>query len=299
MREKKIDVIICTERGNLELQSKLLVLSIRMLGGDLSKVPIFSYQPRKGLGVSDETREFFEAYDVMVVDEPLNTKYLHYPLANKPLVCAYHEKNSSADFLLFLDSDMLLLGGISLTELFAGVDVLVAPANYAKMSTDVSFSKGEAEFWLKVYHLLGVQRRYEIMTLLDCKAVLEYYNSGVVGVKASVGLFGSWLRNFEMVVNKKFIPKQGAYFIEQSVLSATIAQLDLRVGLLDKRHNFPANTYLKRWRGCYPFSFEDAVLIHYHKALSDGAARSRLISKLMRQKRTRLLTQKICELLDI
>ena len=103
------EIIICTENGYLENMSKLLIWSIREFGGEFRNIPIYSYQPRKGHQVSDETTRFFDNYGVELVDICLNQDYPHYPLANKIFACANREQNTSADILIFLDSDILFL----------------------------------------------------------------------------------------------------------------------------------------------------------------------------------------------
>jgi len=100
------EIIICTEKGDLERMAKLLIWSLREFGGKFSNVPIYSYQPRKGHEVSGETMRFFENYEVELVDICFNQEYSHYPLANKIFACAHREQNTSADTLIFLDTDI-------------------------------------------------------------------------------------------------------------------------------------------------------------------------------------------------
>jgi hypothetical protein len=81
-------------------------------------------------------------------------------------------------------------------------------------------------------------------------------------------------------MNKNYSLNDGIYFIEQTVLSITIAQLNLKVHLLDKRYNYHVSAYLKKWAGLYPFNLKKTILLHYHKAFESQKFSTRLLKKI-------------------
>lgn len=276
-----IEIIICTERGPLEGMSKLLVWSLRNNGGSFSNIPIYTYMPRNyNQKLSNETLSFFEQNEVVIIDEILNKKYTSYPLANKPLSCAHRESNTKADYLIFLDSDSLFLSEPYLFSNLVVSDFFVNPVDFNTIGTNSTFSRGEYQYWSSLYKMLNVKRRRSVKTTVDKERILEYYNSGFIISKTSRGIFNHWLENFERVMASSLRPDRGVFFVEQSVLSATISQLEIEVTPLGKYYNFPVDSYNKRWSGFYPYSLSSAIHVHYHKTLFNRLHRIRFLKKL-------------------
>lgn len=277
----KLEIIICTEHGPLEKMSMLLIKSIRRIGGPFALTPIYSYQPRKFKSLNRETISFFEKYNVTNVTEPLNTEYENYPLANKPLACSHREEKSNADYLLFLDSDSMFLSFPSLLEEpLIDNDIAIAPVDFSNIATDRYFQKGDHRFWSNMYKELGIQPRSFIRTRIDNKKILEYYNSGFVLVKRQKGIFTNWLINFQRLMDKKIRPSDRMFFLEQSCLSATIAQMNLGVKDIGKSYNYPIGGVYKKWRGLYPFSLKNVKHIHYHKVFQNKHMPPRIKRKI-------------------
>ena len=276
-----IEIIICTEKGPLENMSKLLVSSIRLLDGVFKDIPIYSYTPRPDFAVSRETRDFFENMGVELVDEVLNTKYVDYPLANKPLACAHRASHSEADYLLFLDSDTFFCGLPQLlVDGLTDADVAMGPVDFNNIGTDLRFSSGESAYWSSLYSLLDAKPRKDVFTRIYKEKILEYYNSGFVFVRRGSGLFGQWLKNFNRVMASNLKPSKGIFFVEQSCLSATLAQMNLKVLELGTPYNYPITAMTKRWRGYYPFSLSKIKHVHYHKLFKNTKGDNPIQGKL-------------------
>ena len=118
-----LSFIICTERGYLEPMSVLFAMSLRTFGGALSSAPVFSFQPRPGYQISEETHRALADLDVEHHEILLNTRYSNDPLANKPLTAAFAEKELNHEYLVFADSDQIILNEPSALCLPAGFDV--------------------------------------------------------------------------------------------------------------------------------------------------------------------------------
>jgi hypothetical protein len=290
---QNLEIIICTEKGRLESMSKLLAYSIRKFGGRLKDAPVYSYSPRKGSEPSTETRAYLESQNVVCVTKELNSEYQEYPLANKPLVSAYHEERSAADYLLFIDSDSLIIDDpVDLIPDKTDVDVRINPVVFPNIATDIHFAKGDAGYWRGLYTMLDVNRRKEVVCQWEKSRVLEYYNSGFVLAKSSKAVFQRWAENFRLVMKEGLSPGEGPYFTEQSVLSATIAQMDLNVLQLGRPYNYPISTYAKKWRGFYPYSLKGVRHVHYHK-LFENRDKNSIEGKLSRIPNGELLNSRI------
>ncbi len=259
------EIIICTENGYLENMSKLLIWSIREFGGEFRNIPIYSYQPRKGHQVSDETTRFFDNYGVELVDICLNQDYPHYPLANKIFACANREQNTSADILIFLDSDIFFLNEPQGLIQLDGHDVILRPVDYKIEGTEGPGDENYP-FWEQLYKTLGINEIRRVISTGDRKTIYEYYNSGQIISKTSTGLFNRWLKNFHLVMNSGLHPREKLLYEEQITLAATVSQMGLKVKLLDNTFNLPI--FFIPQSGDIKKQIEkygNAKSIHYHK----------------------------------
>ena len=257
-----IAFIICTEPGRLEKQSQILAKSIREFGGTLKDTPIYSFHPRKGEAVKKETIEQFELLKVKHQQVPLNVKYHDYYLANKPYVCAFAEENIDAEILVFLDSDKCFFGEPQ--EFFL-------PEQY-NIGLRVEYGRGvgstgpadvQEEHWQQLYQALGVKRERFVLTPVGNKKIRAYWNSGMVAVRRSAGIFTAWKNNFEQVMELQIIPKQGNYMVEQSVLSVTVCAMDEEVFTFSPTYSYPLPLHNRLSKEFKIDSLDKMVSIHY------------------------------------
>lgn len=266
--ENKLEIVICTERGSLERQSKLLVESFRQFGGDLKDTPIYSYQPRKEFPISRSTKSFFEKNNVEFIDLELNKELAKFPFANKTIATAHREINSSADTIVFLDSDTLFFNEPIEFKAPEGIDLLIRPVGFKNIGAsgpnDINYKD-----WMELYAFLGVKVKRYVTSIVDQQDLLEYYNSGHIVAKRSVNLYSTWNDNFHRVLKQGIEPKQNPFFFDQFVLGATISQMELKVTHFSPSYNYPVY-FLKHRDSFQDHSFfieniEDITSLHYHK----------------------------------
>lgn len=259
-----ITFVLCSEPGNLERKSLVLCESIRKFGGAHANAEIISYSPRAGRDVSAETRAQFKDMQVTHVHEPLNAQFPNYPLANKVVSAADAEKRSSAEWVVFVDSDKLILGDLSplLTSKSAFMARPVDKQNIAMRD----FSDGEGEYWKAVYELLGVgDISHRVTTSVDQVPIYPYFNSGLAFARRDAGIFGNWLTNFTRIMEAGICPKVGSYFIEQSSLSATVLAMGVDFEVLPKHCNYPIHLHNQLPEQNRLHSLEEISTVHYHK----------------------------------
>jgi hypothetical protein len=292
---KNIEIIICTESGYLEPLSKLLAYSLRNFGGKLSHIPIYSYKPRRGPSLAKDTIKFFEQNQVEFIDLVLNKKYADKPYANKLVACNHREKNTNADILIFLDSDTFFLAQPDEFLNMGATDALLRPAGFNNVGTPKSFANDDGEHWKKLYGLLNVRRIREVTTTIDNQKILEYYNSGVIVTNTKNDLFKHWKDNYEKAVEMKLIPRRSV-FLDQTVLSATVAQLELNVKHLGKYYNCPIHRIANSQNELYKLNdFENVVLVHYHKIFKNSNASNPIFDQLNYFKNGRIINQRLAE----
>jgi len=257
-----IAFIICTEPGRLEGQSLMLAESIRNFCGELKNTPIYSFHPRVGEPISKQTQQAFEALQVIHQQVPINREFHEYYLANKPLVCAYAEQNIDAEILVFLDSDKCLFSEPNEFLLPVNCNVRIRP-EYGQGIGSTGLRDPQEWYWQKLYEVLGVKREVFVETPIGNKKIRAYWNSGLVAVRKSAGIFTAWKENFEKVMRMNITPPQGIYFVEQSVLSVTLCSLEENISHFSSAYSYPLPLHNRLSKESRLKAWDDIVSIHY------------------------------------
>jgi hypothetical protein len=262
-----IAFIICSEKGLLEKKSVLLAKSIRKHSGSLKDAPIYSISPRKNHTISASTEKSFEELNICHQNIELNSDFKDYGLANKILACSYFEKQLDEDVLIFCDSDLMVLGSID--ELLLDIETDISIQKVAIKGIGSNGSDANASYWQDLYRITNVNRP-TLMSIPGGERIFPYFNSGLIAVKKSIGLFSQWEKNFRKMLKKGILPQQGLFFVEQSVLSATISSMQLKIKTLPKSYNYH---FLKNTDSIDTFQkIADGKikLLHYHKSMDEG-----------------------------
>jgi hypothetical protein len=249
--------VACVERGPLEQKTGLLVRSIRRFGGIHRDAPIHTFSPRAGRDITAATRDLFDEGGVTHHEERLNVAFDEYGVGNKIFAAARAEELAAEEFLVFLDSDTVIVAEPGELALGDGVDAAVRPVEFHRwLEPDAgdqnhwrthhrrAGSAGEAEpgddYWLRMYELCGIANRPYVETSCDRVRIRAYANSGLVAVRREAGIFGQWLRDFLTLTAAGHRPNGGdMHYMDQLSLAATLARIWGRVQLLDGRYNYP------------------------------------------------------------
>jgi hypothetical protein len=259
-----IAFIMCTEGGQLEQESLLMVESFRRFGGNLKDTPIYSFQVREKNDVSDRTLKALAAFGVEHKKVVLNLKYPDYPLANKPLLCAYAEQNIDAEIIVFLDSDLVFFSEPKEFLLPAEYDVGIRPEHEKMIGSEGKDDPNE-EYWQHLYTLANVgDQEMFVTTTVDRKKIRAFWNSGVVAVRRSAGIFTAWLETFEKLLTTGSTIDSNNFYYEQSALSATICATTNKIWCFSPNYNYPIHSHNPIIESDKMSSFKEIVCIHDH-----------------------------------
>lgn len=259
-----IAIIMCTEGGQLEQESLLMVESFRRYGGSLKNIPIYSFQVRERNDVSNATLAKLSAFNVTHQKVVLNHKYPNYPLANKPLLCAYAEQNLDAEIIVFLDSDLVFFSEPKEFLLPPKYDVGIRP-EHQKMIGSSGENDPNDEYWQHLYQLAGVQNPdIFVTTTVDRQKIRAFWNSGVVAVRRSAGIFTAWQITFEKLLEAGSMIDKKNFYYEQSALSATICAQTERIWQFSANYNYPIHGHNLILESERSNSFDQIVCIHDH-----------------------------------
>ncbi len=275
-----ISLIINTERGTLEGQSKMLIESIRQFGGRFKDVPIYSYQPRKDFRVSTATLSFFEKHQVNYIDIPLNINHIDYPLANKIYASAHAEKHLNSETIVFMDSDTVVWQEPTAFYELGNHDVAMTPV-FLKLGLAASETDEAYHYWQKIQEVLKIPLNQYVNTIVDNQRVLAYYNGGLTVSKRRTGFFQSVHNNFERLLQEdsSFFKH---VFMEQVNLSATILSSNLNFLQLGKGYNYPLKDHGNVKNPMYRLETLDEVITgHYTVLFKRGRDKNLLKGELV------------------
>jgi len=290
-------VVICTE-PDFEWKSRLLVRSIRRFGGRMKDATIVSYSPRQGLHPSAECLAEFSRLNVHCVSDDLNKEFPYYGLANKACAMADAEVRFPGQSLLFLDSDKVVLREPSaLLDLdnstFAArpVDMRICGAACA---TDP-----DGDYWEKLYNVCNVRRRRFVATTMEGGIILEYFNSGMVFAHSGLGVFSTWLNNLRTVWYAVLRPNNGGdFFVEQTVLSATVSARCANVFVLPNCYNIPVHLLFDYPEFDWERTLGRCISLHYHNIFASEGRKDLIttMSPMLGSERSGWLSENLMDL---
>ncbi len=169
-----------------------------------------------------------------------------YPIGNK-LACLNIQ--TSADKLVFLDSDIICLRGFHHSQRFE------RPIN-AKPADLRSFGSSHGE-WKSVYAALNLSiPPCPVLATVSGASMSPYFNAGLVAVRRDIGFGDAWIACAQAIDADPGITNKRPW-LDQIALPAAATQLGLTVDSLDERYNYP--THLK------PLNAQNLpIFCHYH-----------------------------------
>lgn len=259
---REVTFIVCVEPGphRLEYKAATLFLTMRRNMGALSAAPIRAYAPRPGRAVAPWLRELMDHFEVAYVDEPLNAAHADYPLANKPLALAHGEETAGTEYVVFLDTDILVWDEPSRFLLEPGIDIALV-ADTTKTTASAGPGDRFEPYWQQLYALVGATARPYVTTTVSNERVRGTWNSGVVPLRRSAGIARQWREAMLSLLTRDFSPAEASYLRENNLLSALAAAHYERFAELPVSYNYPVQAWKTMERaGTAP---EQAVLWHY------------------------------------
>lgn len=239
-------VFIC-QQGELEIKSLLLAASLkRFLRCDYELVAALP-QPEALWGQPSATAlDLLETLGVRQV-QITNPIGHHYPIGNK-LACLNIE--TSADKIVFLDSDMLCLREFRHSRRFER-------AFNAKPADLHTFGAAPGE-WARVYAAFGLDfPSVPVLATVSGETMPPYFNAGMIAVRRDAGLGEVWV-DCACAINANPAIGNKRPWLDQIALPVALAKLGLDFDSLDERFNYPA--HLK------PIDVNDLpCFCHYHR----------------------------------
>lgn len=281
------EFIIIAEQGTLEKQALLLVESLRYFGGRHSGDAVTILQPRRERPVSASGLRRFESLGARIVEFAIKSACPEYGTSYRVAACAEYEPRARAEWLVFMDSDTVILAEPDLDP--QGADVAARPVDVIGMCTTGAGDVNEA-YWRRLCALCNVdfQQIPFVTTTVGRERVRASYNGGLTVVRAGAGLFAQTSDFFLRSVRADLAPWQGRknkfraghgmvsaaggryWGSSQAALSLAITSLGLSVRELPASMNFPLHFYTELEPLLQSGALPGAIHVHYHHLLRDA-----------------------------
>ena len=231
-------IIYCVEGGRLERNTLLSIASIKRYGGDLNRYDIFCVQPRPQFPISKKVEHTLRDLGCTLISKPLNTKHSYYGLVNKPLACDYITEHYDYDQYIFLDGDTIVLQEPK--ELLTRKKGIALSPVATKGAGIHGPRDSNSEYWERLVskpNLLYEQESIE--TTVSKEEIVPYWNSGVIVFGSKSSISGKWSELVQKALDERWYPEQGLFFVEQTCLSAVLAEEKTKVNQLKMKSNYP------------------------------------------------------------
>jgi len=226
-----------------------LAKSIRLFGGTFSSCPIIAVTPRDE-PVSSSTLMALEQCGVTYAKAPFASKK-QFPHANKISAGVFIEIIASTTYLVFLDTDSLILNEPTLFFLSEDEDIGLTPV-WAKGIGCSGPSDASMQLWRAAFTEFEKNIPDErVVTILEGEQIIPYYNSGMILTKKKDKFYSHWHSVFDHLISKVSIinilnpPCLSHYkynplmFIEQFSLAVAVGAYLKRVKILPATYNCP------------------------------------------------------------
>jgi len=277
-----ICILFCAEANQMDPQSQLLCESIRRFCGKYSGAEIIAVSPRPDLTLSESSQSRLREMGVEYVVEDLNKTGSTYGAINRVVASSWVEQNTSREYILALDSDMIFID----EPRFMTADVGMRPVDM-KGATSSGANDPQDKYWSGMCDIAGINldRLPMIMTTVDCQRIRAAYNGGFCIAKKDVGIFqktqsvlfdsfradlrpfGGRGLNINASTGPVGVVASEFWTSAQAAMSVSIWSLTDDVHVYDERYNVPLNCL-----SVIDVSWSDdpyfrPILLHYHHLL--------------------------------
>lgn len=260
-----ITFFFCVESGPLEVQACRLASSIRQFGGQFKDAEILAIRPRKGPPLRKGTIETFRNLGVRYFYSPQKAGFDWFSFMNKPKAFVTANRLASADTLVWLDTDTLVLQEPNAL-------VLSGDEQFSACPTEKNIGSSGPEdphdnFWqrLSIELSCDIEKLPWMTTEEDECRIRGYWNSGVVVFKRDCGLAEAYLEANQQILEKILYPEaSGLFYTDQIALAVAYLKSEVKYRPLPFTHNLTMRPEIPHKD---PQIIEQAKIVHYRGSM--------------------------------
>lgn len=278
-----LSFVCCVESGPLEMQTRRLVESLRRFGGVHRGAEILAVTPRAGAPLHPDTLRVFREHGVRHLRERVDPRFPWFGYLNKSKATILAEREASAELVVWLDSDCLVLDAPRAFELAPGEDFSACATNKNAGTTGPGDS--HEPYWKAMCQVFGLEPDDLpwVTTEETGERIRCYFNSGTFVFRRGRDFGRRYFEaNVRVLESGVAHPHAGFFYTDQMALALQVVTDGLRWRPLPATHNLTmrpaiphtdpeilARSAVAHYRGSmWPRDWE-AFLAHFARARPD------------------------------
>jgi hypothetical protein len=264
--------------GKPELDTMLLVESLRKFAGQLGSNPVWVLAPTQLGPLLDSTQRKLAQLDVRVIPFEIDLEILRFPFAVKVLAAAALEAQAmeESECLVYMDRDTIVLREPYEFVISPGKALGYRPVHHKLIGS--SWDSALDSFWSLIYEICNVpeENLFPMMTHVG-EMIRPYFNAGVYVIRPEKGLltqwqdiFLSWYRNPQL---KRFYDQDPIYkiFIHQAIFSGVLLQnlKPEQMSVLKSNINYPLHLHGDIPLDQRPTTIDQLVTVRYENIFDE------------------------------
>lgn len=251
-----------------------LARSIRKFAGKYAGSPIWMLVPAAGKQTT------FPVPDVQLLPFDIDPEALKFPLATKVYAAAAAEAQEQNGYLVWMDTDSLVLNAPEALNLETGKNLGYKPVDHTLIGSP--YDQPIDPFWECIYRRCDVpeDRLFPMTAVVDENKIRPYFNAGMLVVRPTIGLLRAWRDNFDRLYRAAcFQPfyKQDiryAIFVHQAILTGTILSRMTQdeMQMLPPLVNYPLHMHAQYPAERRPQSLNEIITCRYDTLFKEDKA---------------------------
>jgi hypothetical protein len=262
-----------------EINTLLLVESIRAFAGALSQAPIWCFTPQYGKNLSAQIENRLSELDVTLIPFDVNREILGFFFAGDIMAAALAESTaaSKTDLLIWLGSNTIVLNEPKAFLLCDNKNVGYRPVHHTNVGSP--YDTPLDAFWKLIYQYCQVpeDRLFPMGTHIDGETIRPYFNAGFLVVRPEKKLFRNWHDLFFEVYQKPELQalyqqdERYVIFAHQAILSGVILAKFTREELqeLPRTYNYPIHLFSEDVTDHRPAGLEEIIVARHEGFYQD------------------------------
>ncbi len=257
-----------------DVETMLLVESIRIFGGSLSDCPVWLFTVKNKEEIPEDIITKLEKLDVDIVTFDLEPEIAKFPFighvyaANKAEEMAINKSK----FLVYLGTNIIFVQEPKLFLLKEGTNLGYRPVHHTLIGS--IYNQPMDKFWRIIYEKTNVTENmlFPMQTHVDGNILRPYINSGYLVVRPERRFLREWWKSYQLHYNdpefEEFYNKDDFYltFIHQAILSGVFLSYLKREESreLPFEYNYPINLFHETSEDFKPKRLNQLVTIRYY-----------------------------------
>jgi len=277
--------------GKSELDTQLLIESIRTFGGELAKNPIWVLVPAAFGLLSDTTQEKLDHLNVLIYPFEAQPEILKFPFAAKieALSAIEAQIQEQTERLVFMDRDTILLQ--EPTEFMISADQALGyrPVHHKLIGSD--WVAPPDDFWQLVYEVCDVPNENIFPMWTHAREwIRPYFNAGMFILRPERGLLTRWrevfLKWYRQSQFQTYYQKDQLYaiFIHQAIFSGVLLN-NLKpeeMTELSPKINYPLHLHYEIPKEQRPTAIDELITVRYENIFDEPGWQKLPITKALK-----------------